>query len=247
MQATDPLVFTTLWAAIAVTVIVIIGSIVQAGLGMGFGLTVAPVLALIDPAMVPAAALYLGTATAVFSAWKERENIVWNEVGIGMAGRSLGIGFGLVLLLSLKDRSTFQLVFGCLIAVAVTLSVFGWQLAMNWRNLTAMGVVSGFTGVVTSVGAPPLALIYQSRPSHLARPTLAAFFSFGGLISLTALYSVGWAGVKDFWLACFMVPGAVFGTWLGRRMKGRFDRRYRPALLTIAGLASVLLIVRGLS
>ena len=243
----EPLVFNSLWIAIAVLGIVTVGAIIQAGLGMGFGLTVAPVLALIDPALVPAPALFLGMSTSLVGAVAERQNIVWPEVGIGTIGRTTGIVLGAILLTYISDRSTFQLVFGVIIAVAVALSVVGWRVPMSTRNLLGMGWISGFMGVITSVGAPPLALIYQNRDAVKSRPTLAAFFAIGCAMSLAALYVSGWAGVDQFWLACFMAPAAVVGTLFGSRLKGKVDNNYRPYLLSIAGVASVLLIIKGLS
>lgn len=247
MTQIEPLVYSSVWVAVAVLAIVAIGAIVQAGLGMGFGLSVAPVLALIDPVLVPAPALYLGMATAIVGAVSERQYIIWPEVGLGMLGRCTGIVLGLFVLLYLTERSTFSLVFGIIILFAVMLSIAGWSLKMTIPNLLSMGVISGFTGVITSVGAPPLALIYQGQPAQSSRPTLAAFFAFGGAISLLALYGAGWAGLEAFYLALFMAPAAIVGTLIGRRMRGRFDNRYRPALLGIAAVASVLLIIRGLT
>ncbi|MEM1040690.1 MAG: sulfite exporter TauE/SafE family protein [Pseudomonadota bacterium] len=246
MTQLEPLVFSSPAIAVAVLLIVALGSIVQAGLGMGFGLTAAPVLALLDPALVPAAALYLGMATAIIGAASERGTIVWREVGIGMVGRTTGILAGLAVLVFLvSDVSVFQLVFGSVIGIALLFSILGWNLALNAKNLVSMGVVSGFMGVITSVGAPPLALIYQSRKPELARPTLATFFAFGGFMSLTGLYATGLAGWDDVWMALFMAPAAIIGTVLGRRMRGRFSARYRPLLLGVAGVAAVLLIAKG--
>lgn len=242
----EPLLFSEPLIALAVFAIVFAGSVVQAGLGMGFGLTVAPVLALIDPALVPAAALYLGTVTSVFGAMAERGNIAWDEVSIGMIGRTTGILAGTAALLQITDHSMFSLVFGCLILIAVGLTVFGWNMKLKASNLIGMGVISGFMGVITSVGAPPLALIYQSQNPKTARPTLAAFFAFGGALSLTSLYATGYAGLDDLWMALFMFPASLAGTWAGRMTRGRFDTRYRPFLLGIAAVASVLLILRGI-
>lgn len=246
MTTLEPLIFSDPLAAIAVLAIVFAGAVVQAGLGMGFGLTVAPALALIDPALVPASALYMGTATAAIGAMNERSGIVWREVGIGMAGRFAGIIAGLAVLISITDLSTFSLIFGCIILAAVLISVAGWQLALNTANLLGMGFVSGLMGIVTSVGAPPLALIYQSQDPAAARPTLAAFFMFGGALSLALLYASGLAGLTSFLGALFIAPAAFLGTFMGRRSRGRFDARYRPILLVIAGAASILLILRGI-
>ncbi len=247
MIGIEPLVFDSIWIALAVLVIVTVGAIIQAGMGMGFGLTVAPILALIDPALVPAPALFLGMSTSLAGAVVERQNIVWSEVGVGTIGRTTGIVLGAILLTYISDRSTFQLVFGILIALAVTLSVIGWRVRMSARNLLSMGWVSGFMGVITSVGAPPLALIYQNRDAVKSRPTLAAFFAIGCAMSLAALYVSGWTGMEQLWLACFMAPAAVVGTLLGGRLKGRVNNNYRPVLLSIAGVASMLLIIQGLS
>lgn len=246
LNGLEPQILQSAWVACGVLGIVMIGSIVQAGLGMGFGLSVAPVLALLDPALVPAAALYMGMTTALFGAWSERRFIAWHQVSIGMLGRFTGICLGVFVLLSLSDMRTFQLVFGLLIGFAVLLSAFGWRLKMNTPNLLGMGWISGFMGAITSVGAPPLALIYHGEDPKTARPTLAAFFAIGGALSLSALYLTGWAGIRDLFFACFMAPAALLGTWFGGRMRGRFDARYRPLLLGIAGVASMLLVLRGL-
>lgn len=243
----EPHVFASVWVTMAIVLIVMSGSIVQAGLGMGFGLTVAPVLALIDPVLVPVPALFMGTVTAIMGAMAERNNVVWREVGIGMTGRTTGILIGSVALLQMTSQSTFSLVFGVIILLAVALSLAGWRLQLTIRNLLAMGFVSGFTGVVTSVGAPPLALIYQHRPAVETRATLAAFFAFGGMMSLIVLYASGWATLSHLWIAMFMAPPAFIGTLIGRKLRGRFDKRYRYFLLAIAAFASVLLIIRGMS
>lgn len=247
MLDATPLVFNSLFWAAVVFIVVFAGSIVQAGLGMGFGLSVAPLLALIDPIMVPTAALFLGAGTSIVGAWAEREHIVWREVGIGFAGRFTGILVGGWVLLSLTDVKLFSLVFGVTILFAVVLTMVGWQLALNGLNLVTMGLISGFTGIITSVGAPPLALIYQNRPAIPSRPTLATFFALGGAFSLVFIFASGRGGWVDVQMALFMVPAAVTGTWFGRRLRGRFDTRYRPALLMIALGASILLILRGLS
>ena len=247
MLELEPNLTQSVWVLATILMIVFAGAVVQAGLGMGFGLTVAPLLALIDPVLVPVSALYMGTVTALFGAVSERQLIVWKEVGVGMAGRMSGIVIGTVVLLEMTSRSMFSLVFGIIILFAVILSVAGWQLALTMRNLLSMGFISGFTGVITSVGAPPLALIYQNQPPHSTRATLATFFAIGGAASLIVLYATGWAKFEHLLYALIMAPAALLGTWLGRRLRGRFDRRYRPFLLAVAGLASILLILRGLS
>ncbi len=65
------------WLMLAVFLIVLAASVVQAGLGMGFGLTAAPLLALIDPHLVPVPTLILGMVTAGMGAWRQHVSINW--------------------------------------------------------------------------------------------------------------------------------------------------------------------------
>ncbi|MHC1551477.1 TSUP family transporter [Phyllobacterium sp. K27] len=231
---------------VAIFAIVVAAAIVQAGLGMGFGLTAAPLLALIDPALVPAPVLFLGMLTATWGAWRERDAIVWSEVGLGVVGRVCGVFTATFVLAMLPDRQAFMLLFGLMIATAVILSVIGWKLAFNHASLLAMSGISGLMGTITSVGAPPLALIYQGRCARQARPTLAAFFAIGCVLSLGGLYSSGWAGPKDAVLAGMMVPPMLLGTYIARHFGTHFDKRFRPALLAVSAAAALTLILRGI-
>ena len=235
----------TPWQTVAVLFVVAAGAVVQAGLGMGFGLTAAPLLAIVAPAFVPVATLWLGGATALAGALRERRGIAWREVGLGSAGRVVGVILGVTVLVRLGAGGGFSLAFGLVIGTAVALSALGFRLAMNARNLTAMGLVSGFMGAITSVGAPPLALIYQSVPPDRARPTLAAFFVLGCLLNLVGAYGAGYGTGQDIARALFMAPAALVGTLVGQRLRGRLDASFRPFLLGIAGLASLFLVARG--
>ena len=235
------------WAIAAIALTVFLAAAVQVSLGMGFGMAAAPLLALIDPELVPAPVLMLGLATASFGAWSERSGIDWSEVATGMTGRIAGVIAALALMSALPQERSFTLVFGILVLLAVALSASGWRMAFTRTNLIAMSSLSGLMGTFTSVGAPPLALIYQNRPPDAARPTLAAFFALGCLVALGGLFAAGRTGLHDAALAALMAPPMLAGMVLGRRVRGRFDRRYRMALLGIAGLAALLLVWRGLS
>ncbi|WP_417416790.1 sulfite exporter TauE/SafE family protein [Hoeflea sp.] len=233
------------WLILAVFLIVMAASVVQAGLGMGFGLTAAPLLALIDPHLVPVPTLIIGMVTASMGGWRERGSIIWPEVGIGIAGRLAGVVCGALVLSQLEDRKAFMLVFGIMVAIAVILSLSGWRWAFSRFSLVSMGWLSGLMGTITSVGAPPLALIYQDRKPGEARPTLSAFFALGCAASLAGLALSGWAHAGDIYLALAMVPPMLVGIWVARRIGGRLDSRFRPALMAISGAAAVMLIVRG--
>lgn len=234
------------WLLSIVLAIVFFASIVQFGLGMGFGLTAAPLLAVVDPQLVPAPALFLGCLTASVGAWRECDQIAWRELGIGILGRSIGIMIAALILAILPAPQFFEIVFGLLIGLAVLLSLIGWTLSFSNRNLTAVGIVSGVMGTITSVGAPPMAMIYQSRDAMQARPTLAAFFAIGCAMSLLGLYAAGWANFAHFLAALKMLPAVIAGFIVSGFMRGKFDRRYRRNLLMVSAIAAMVLVVRGL-
>ena len=229
-----------------VAVIIVLGCIIQSGLGMGFGLMVAPLLALIDPRLVPAPTLFLGLFTALWGAVLDRRHIRWSEVWLAGAGRLAGVPIGLLLMAWLWGAGGFSLLFGVMVLGAVALTAAGRALPFSGLSLSAMGLVSGTMGTITSVGAPPLALVYQGRDPQASRATLAAFFALGCTMSLGGLFATGLAGSRDLALALAMLPPMVAGMWFAQRLRTGFSRHYRPWLLTVAGAAGLLLIARGI-
>ena len=225
--------------------IVLIASVIQASLGMGYGLTAAPLLALVDPVFVPAATILVGLMTSSMGAWSERSSINWSEVKYVSSGRLPGAAVAGFLLSIIANTSVFMIVFGAGVGFAVLLSAFNRTLAKTPVTLSTMGAISGLMGTITGVGAPPLALIYQGSYAGDARPTLAAIFAVGCFVSAVVLAIIGWMGIRELLLCALMIPPMAAGTYIGRRTHGLIDRRYRTALLSIAGVASVTLIARG--
>lgn len=226
--------------------IVLLASVVQATLGMGYGLTAAPLLALVDPVFVPVPTILIGMISSTAGAWSERQNIHWAEVSDAVLGRLAGAICAALVLAIIVDTGVFMIIFGVAVGVAVLLSVFSLTITKSRSSLAAMGAVSGLMGTITGVGAPPLALLYQGSYAGEARPTLAAIFSIGCLVSALALASIGWLGITELVMLLLMLVPMTLGTWIGRRSRALVDSRYRLALLTVAGAAAIILILRGL-
>ncbi len=227
--------------------IVFLASGVQAIIGMGYGLTAAPLLALLDPVFVPATTLMVGAVSGLYVAFGERTKIRWSEVGFGMVGRVTGIVIASVLLAGIQDTSAFLTLFGLCVGAGVLLSLAGWRMEKNSNTLFSMGTVSGAMGTVTGVGAPPMAVIYQDSKPDFARPTLAAFFGIGCVASVAGLAVIGWIQLLHGWLFLCLLPAMFAGTWAARAFRISSTGHYRLALLLISGVASVMLIVKGLA
>ena len=237
----------SLMALVLMFFIVLVASVVQATLGMGYGLAAAPLLALVDPVFVPVPTILIGMISSAAGAWSERQNIHWSEVKNAVLGRFFGAFCAALLLAVIVDTGVFMIVFGLAVGLAVLLSVFSLTIVKNTCSLVGMGAVSGLMGTITGVGAPPLALLYQGSYAGEARPTLAAMFAIGCLVSAVALAAIGWLGITEVVMLVLMLIPMTLGTWVGRRYRTLVDRRYRLALLTVAGVAAIILIIRGLS
>lgn len=225
--------------------IVFFAGIVQSGLGMGFGLTAAPLVALLDPELVPAPVLILGFFSSAWVALRHRAEIVWPEVGLASLGRLIGVGLSMVLLIGFS-RDAFTIAFAVLVILAVAMSLAGLRIPFTPGTLVGVSVLSGVMGTITSVGAPPLALIYQGRAPGPSRATLAAFFAIGVAVSLAALVATGWCDGHDAVLAAVMAPAMVGGLLVAGRYRGLFDQRYRGLMLLASGFAGLVLLGRAL-
>jgi uncharacterized protein len=102
-------------------------------------------------------------------------------------------------------------------------------------------------GTATSIGGPPLALLYQHHEGPVLRSTLAVVFGIGTLISIAGLAVGGEVHGWQVLLALALVPGIGVGLVAGRFLARRLDARWlRPAVLAVAAIAAVLAIVNGL-
>lgn len=215
---------------------------------MGYGLAASPLLALLDPLFVPVPTILIGCFSATLTAWQEASDIRWNEVVVGSLGRFMGAIVAAFVLLAAVEPSLFSLVFGVCVAVVVGVSIAGWTLPFTRTTLLSMGWLSGLVGTITGVGAPPLAVIYQHRPSSDARPTLAAFFAIGSALSILVLTAIGMVETRHLILCGVLIPSMLLGVLTSRQFLNsmNLDNRYRWALLSVAGTAAFLLIFRGI-
>ena len=170
---------------VAAAVVFGAGAFVQASVGFGAHLLATPLLALMDPDLVPGPIFVAGAALTVATAAREREDIDWTAVRWGTAGRLPGAALGAIVLARVSDPA-LQLMVGVTILVAVAFSV-GWlRVPVNRASLAVAGSASGFGATTAGIGGPPMALVLQRRPGPELRSTMSAYFSVGTLITLPA-------------------------------------------------------------
>jgi hypothetical protein len=133
-----------------------------------------------------------------------------------------------------------------MVLVAVALTVHTVDVPLNPATLATAGFVAGATGTATSVGGPPIALLYQRGNPKVVRATLSVFFFVGVILSLSGLAIAGSLDREPSVLALAMSPVVVIGYVVGRRTRGLVDGDgFRWGVLVVCTVASLLLLVRS--
>jgi len=226
--------------------VVAIGAAVQGGVGFGINVIAAPILAVLDPDLVPGPGLAVGFALTVLVAIRDRAHLDRRGLGINLAGRVPGTIVGAVFLASIpKDAVT--IVVGCAVLLAVVLNLVRVALRPTPGTLLAAGVVSGFASTVSSVGGPPTAIVYANEPAPVARATLAYIFVVGSLMSLVALTVVGKFGAHELRLSGLLLIPAVVGFVISKPIANHVDRgTARHAILVVASLGALTALAKEL-
>ncbi|HLY46665.1 MAG TPA: TSUP family transporter [Stellaceae bacterium] len=224
--------------------IVASGSALQAATGMGMALFAAPLLALLDPALVPGPALCAVMVLSAAVAWRERLAVDRRVLGLGLLGLAAGSALGAAVLVLLVGLDLYRL-FAALILGAVSLSLAGLQIRATRLALLLGGTASGILGTLCGVQGPPIALVLQHEPPERLRATLCAFFAAGSLISLAALALGGVFGLTQAKLGLELLAGVPFGLAVAPFLARHIDRRRaRYAVLTISTLSALALLLR---
>lgn len=231
---------------LAAIIVVICAGTVQGSTGFGFNMLAAPLLAVIDPAFVPGPMLMMAMVVCIGTALREWSEIGQTDLVFSLSGRFVAaIAAGLTV--GLMSEAAFALIFGLAVLFAVVLSLIGTRVETSPRSLFAAGVVSGYMGTLTSIGAPPMAMVYQNAAPARMRATLSAYFFFGSIISIAALIWVGRFGRHDLMLGATLVPFALIGLLLsgwGRQLMSK--QRVKPVVLVVSGISAIILVLRAI-
>jgi uncharacterized membrane protein YfcA len=217
----------------------------QRATGGAFGMVVAPFVALTAPAYMPGGVLIASLLVTVLCLRLPLGAIDWRELMPMLLGRGAGALGAAVLVVLAPDPAAVAVFVAVSVIAGVGLSLAGLRAALTPRNLLAAGALSGLTGTLTSVGAPPVMLLYQHRAAAEARPTLNAFFMLGVALSLAALALGGRLGWTDLSFVLAMLPALALGFALAPAMlRWLGTRSLRPLVLGLATFASVLILFR---
>ncbi|HEX5090946.1 MAG TPA: sulfite exporter TauE/SafE family protein [Nocardioides sp.] len=233
----------TTYAVIAAAVVV--GSTVQSAVGLGVGLVAAPVTALLEPTLMPGTLLIVAVLMPCLTLIHDHHDIDWRGLGWALPARLPGTVVGVWVVATLTERE-LGIMIGLVVLLAVVVTWRAVVVPVNRLTLSAAGFTSGITGTATSIGGPPIAIVYQHRPARQIRTTMAVYFLIGATLSLGALMVAGdltgkqvVAGVA---LLPFLALGTLAGAWARRSMPAHV---VRPSVLIVSSASAVVLLVRS--
>lgn len=220
-------------------------AIVQGTVGLGFGMVAVPLLALLDPVLAPVPQLFAAVPLTILMAWRERKDMDLHGVGWLLLGRFPGAAIG-VALLAIATQRTLDVFIGVAVLLAVAIIGSGFHVKRNRATKFAAGVASGTTGLVASIGGPPVALIYTSEEAATIRSTLGAIFTIGLGITISVRAVSGNITTTDLWISAWLIPAVLIGWSLSLHLKDRIPRHaVRAAILVICAVAAIALLVRA--
>ena len=232
---------------LGIALAVFVGAFVQAVVGLGVGLVAAPVVAALEPQLMPVLPLFFGLLASGLSLRGEWHAVNWPAIGWSLPARIPGTALGVWLVVIFTSRQIAVAV-GVMVLVAVALSLATVSLPITRTSLVGAGFASGVTGTATSIGGPPIALLFQRRPPAEVRATLSVFFFVGVVLGLGGLLLAGevtWASVQ---LAALLAPVLLAGVWCGWRVRDRVPReQFRTVVLAVCTLSALALLARSLS
>jgi uncharacterized membrane protein YfcA len=224
---------------------VAVGAIIQGSIGFGYALVAVPALVLVLPWSVPVTPLLLALPMTVLMSAREWHSIYFGGFFLITLGRLLGTIAGVALLVFVPGGSLSTLV-GILILVAALASFLKPSFEIRDSTRLTGGIASGVVGTVAALGGTPLALVYQDRSGAELRSTLSISFVVGIAMSLVGLGLAGKVEGRHFVLAVELLPGLLVGLWASRWVVKRLDERWlRPAVLTFAAVAGVVIVLLG--
>lgn len=225
---------------------VLVGALVQSGVGLGVGLVAGPVLTLLDPTLMPGTLILISVVLPVLTLRHEAGHVDWPGLRWVFAGRVLGTAGGVWVVAHLSTRA-LSLGVGVMVLVAVALTVQAVRIRRSAAALAVAGLVGGVSGTATSIGGPPVAVVYQHATGPQVRATLGAYFLGGNALSLLLLGLAGQLSRREVVTGGLLIPCVLAGFALAGPLRRYLDGgRTRIAVLSAATVSATVLIVRNL-
>lgn len=227
-------------------VFVLVSALVQGTVGLGLSLVAVPVVALLDPSLLPGSTLLLGAVMPALTMLHEWRHVVWPDARWLTGARLLTTPLG-VLVVSWLSPDTIGIAVGIGVLVAVALTAWRFEVRPSRQNLALAGAVAGVTSTAAGIAGPPAAIVLQRQTGARLRATLAAFFLIGASTSLVALAIGGQLSRRELGYGAGWIPFVVAGFGLAIPLQNRIPARLlRTSVLVLSGVSAVAVLLRSL-
>src|SRR3954468_12014096 len=112
-------------AYVVIATAVLLASCLQASIGFGMGMLAAPVVAIVDPGLIPGTLIMLATLLTLMVVIRERTAIDVSGTGWALLGRVPGTVAGALLLTVIPERGLAILI-AAVVLVGVVITSVGW-------------------------------------------------------------------------------------------------------------------------
>lgn len=229
-----------------IAIAVLMASCLQGSIGFGMGMLAAPVVALVDPSLIPGTLIMLASLLTLMVVIRERAAIDVSGTGWALLGRVPGTIVGALLLTAIPERALAILI-AAVVLGGVAVTSMGWVPAPRRRNLVLAGATSGVLGTATSIGGPPMALVWQRSSGAQLRGTMSGFFLIGSMLSLVMLAVTGSIGADTLRWFVLLIPVCLLGYALSRWANKLLNpQRQRWTAITVSAAGATLLILQQL-
>jgi len=239
---------------IAASLAVVFAGVAYGLAGFGFVMVSVPLLLMVYPTQT---AVTTGILLSMMTGWMILP-AAWREIQLRtvlalLPGAVLGIGLGIALLRVLAVDAVRLLTSLVVVTFAIAM-IRGWVPRRMDSRLApgTAGMVSGALGATTGMNGPPVVLLFVARgyAIHAFRASLVTYFLLVNVVALSARIWVGETGWTDLQTALVLLPAAIVGTAVGRRLVPRVPiavfRRFVLVLVLLAGFVGVATAVRSL-
>lgn len=221
-----------------------VGAMIQGSIGFGLNVVAAPILVLIDTEFVPGPALFAAFILTLLIARRDLAHVDLKGAGWVFVGR-VPTSVAAALTVASLPEDALAITLACLVIVAVAMSAFGVRFKRTPPNLVGAGALSGVMGTISSVGGPPVAMMYQDTTGAALRGTVSVILATGAAISMALLAAVGRFGLHELQVSLVLLPPTVVGFFVSRWTTRYLDRGFvRPAVLGLSAASAIAAIVR---
>jgi len=220
-----------------------LATVVQLSAGLGLGLVGVPLLAAVDPRLVPVPFI-LSALPMMLGQWRVDSGAVpRGMLAPAIAGVVIGTGAGMALAILFPGLATRR-GYGIVVLVAVALAVAVPRLRPTGPMLAGAAAVSGVMGGISGVHGPLMGLVVSHLPAQAVRGFLGLFWLVAYGVLLMLALPAGRLGPTELWLALALLPGIALGAALsGPARRWLHGPRLRWAILGIAALGGAGLVL----